>query len=362
MKRYSMTELQDTLVTYGRTFLEPKEDILFFNWTCSTVEFTFHGTHLNASFRADCSEEIEGAPWDPNAPKRKTWPWVAVFLDDMPMPIRKFEVSSPNETWLLYQSLVPQTHKIRLTKLTENNKTFLGLTAFTAEGEFLPTEKKEAKKIEFVGDSITCGYGNISKERDRGFYSIEEDGWMAYGPRTARNLGLQWSCVSVSGITAVKHPGWPGDFAMNELYRYTDRVYQTKLGIIPLEWDFRNHPSDIVVVNLGTNDNFALLFSGDPAEEEKFGKEYISFIKEIRALNGPDTQIVCALGSMSYYLFHDIDNAVADYKKESGDEKICTFRFKPMHPMDGFGAAGHPSMATHEKMSAELTEFLKQYL
>ena len=62
MQRYTVSDLADRLVTYGRTFREPKEDILFFNWSCSTVEFLFSGTHLNVSFRADCGYEFEGLP------------------------------------------------------------------------------------------------------------------------------------------------------------------------------------------------------------------------------------------------------------------------------------------------------------
>lgn len=359
MRRYSVSDLSDRLVTYGRTFVEPKEDILFFNWSCSTVEFLFSGTHLNVSFRADCGYEFEGLPTDPNSPKRPTWPWVAVFLDDMPMPIRRFEVASPNETWLLYQSQKPETHRIRLTKLTENSKTFLGITAFTAEGEFLPLEKKPARRMEIVGDSITCGYGNLVKEPTRHFFSSDEDAWQSYGALAARQLGFEWSCVSISGITAVRHPGWPGDYAMEELYPYTDRVCQTKLGMEPARWDFANNHNDYVVVNLGTNDCFGILFSEAEGELERFADAYLAFLREIRAANGPETRIVCALGTMNYYLYHDIVRAVEKFRRETGDSRVWTLRLRPIHPLDGLGADGHPALETHKKMADELAAFLK---
>ena len=41
MRRYSVSELSDKLITHGRTFLDPRDDTLYINWTCSTVEFTF---------------------------------------------------------------------------------------------------------------------------------------------------------------------------------------------------------------------------------------------------------------------------------------------------------------------------------
>lgn len=360
MERIKPTALGSILNTYGRTLVDG--DVLWFDWTASTVEFTFRGTHLNASFRAEYGEEVEGLPTNPNAPRRKTWPWVAIFLDNMQEPVRRFEVSSPSETWLLFQSEEPETHRIRLTKLTENTKSFLGIAAFTMEGEILPTSQSQKKRVEFIGDSITCGYGNLSLDAARPFYSDEEDGYLAYGPRAARMLDLEYSVVSVSGITAVRHPGWPGMFAIEELYRYTDRVLQEKLGQIPEEWDFDARHNDAVVLNLGTNDNHAILFADDPAEEASFGEKYIHFVQEIRQLNGPDTQIICALGTMNYYLWDIIVDTVRAYQAESGDRNIHTFKMKPMHPMAGIGASGHPSMATHIKMSHEIAAKLRQIL
>lgn len=359
MRRYTVSELSDRLITHGRTFVDPQEDILYFNWSCAAVEFTFRGTHLNVSLRSGCGYEFEGLPGDPNAPKRATWPYLAVFLDDIPQPLRRFEIASPNETWLLYQSREAETHRIRIMKLTENNKTFLGIAAFTAEGEFLPTERPKKKRLEIVGDSITCGYGNLIKDPARHFYSVDEDGYLAYGPIAARALDFDWSCVSVSGITAVHHQGWQIGYAMEELYAYTDRIGQERLSLVPEAWDFRRHSTDYVVVNLGTNDCYGIQFSPDPAELDRFPADYRAFIGNIRRLNGPRAHIICALGSMNYYLWHDIASVMEQYKRETGDERLHLLRFNPMHPFDGVGADGHPSLDTHQKMAHELAALLR---
>lgn len=359
MRRYTVSELSDRLITHGRTFVDPQEDILYFNWSCAAVEFTFRGTHLNVSLRSGCGYEFEGLPGDPNAPKRATWPYLAVFLDDIPQPLRRFEIASPNETWLLYQSREAETHRIRIMKLTENNKTFLGIAAFTAEGEFLPTERPKKKRLEIVGDSITCGYGNLIKDPARHFYSVDEDGYLAYGPIAARALDFDWSCVSVSGITAVHHQGWQIGYAMEELYAYTDRIGQERLSLVPEAWDFRRHSTDYVVVNLGTNDCYGIQFSPDPAELDRFPAAYRAFIGNIRRLNGPRAHIICALGSMNYYLWHDIASVMEQYKRETGDKRLHLLRFNPMHPFDGVGADGHPSLDTHQKMAHELAALLR---
>ena len=111
----------------------------------------------------------------------------------------------------------------------------------------------------------------------------------------ARALGMEYSCVSISGITAVKHPGWHGDYAMCELYAYTDRVQQERLGMEPQPWDFAGNHNDYVVVNLGTNDCYGILFCPEDGELERFPEAYAAFLEEIRRVNGADTQIICAL-------------------------------------------------------------------
>ena len=359
MKYIPISHILDSVNTYGRTFVTPQQDVLYFNWSASTLEFQFSGSSLSAFFTADCGYEFEGIPMDPNCPKRPTWPVVAVFVDDATVPCRTFKVNAADQTWTIFQSEDVETHRIRITKLTENNKTFLGLRGFYTDGDIEKVEKIARPRMEIVGDSITCGYGNLVKDPGRHFFSCDEDGWNSYGPMAARNLGFEFSSICVSGITAVKHQGWHGDYAMEELYAYTDRIYQAKLGLEPEKWDFDHNKNDYVVINLGTNDCFGILFSPDEGELQAFTSQYAAFIRQVRKLNGPDTKIICALGTMNYYLYQDICKAVELLQEENPDPNLHVFRFRPIHPFDGLGADTHPSMATHEKMAKELESFIK---
>ena len=358
MKTFAVSEVKDLLAVYGRSFFDEQENVLYTNWSASTVAMCFEGTALDVQLVADHSFEFEGPPMDPNAPRRPTWPVVAVFVDDNAEPVKVVKLEHKNQTVRLWESEAPETHRIRLTKLTENNKTFLGIAGFTMEGQLLQADKKGKKRLEIVGDSITCGYGNLVNDPGRHFWSAEEDGWNAYGPRAARKLGMEFSCISVSGITAVKHAGWMIGHSMDELYSYTDRIMEEKLGREPAAWDFEKNPNDYVVVNLGTNDCFGILFSPEQGELEAFPAAYEAFIRQIRRCNGPDTQIICALGNMNYYLYHEIAE-VAKKLRQEGDEKLHLLRFKPIHPFDGLGADGHPAMPTHIKMAEELAAFIE---
>ena len=355
-----IADLMPKIVTYGRTVMDEQNQCLRCDWTNSGIELDFEGDYLSALLTAENGEEIEGIPNDPNAPRRPLWPWVGIFLDDMDQPIRRFPVSGKMETWLLIRSDSTQRHRFRIMKMTENVKTYFGIRAMHYSGEFHPCERKPRKRIEFIGDSITCGYGNLCPDRDRTFWSDEEDGWNAHGAIAARALDLEPSFISVSGITLTDYPIFPMPYAMNQIYAWTDRPGQERVGQEPVKWDFAARPNDYIVVNLGTNDNFAIQFQADYEQSRaKYVSDYTAFLRELRQLNGPDTEIICALGSMDYYLYPEIERAVGNYRKETGDERVRTFRYRPMSPMDGFGAAGHPSLATQKKMGQELAEFIR---
>lgn len=191
---------------------------------------------------------------------------------------------------------------------------------------------------------------------------------MSYGAIAARELGCEWSIISESGISCSQpeKPMFP-HHSMDEIYAFTDELYDTKRGAAPGKWDFAAQPNDVVVLNLGTNDANPIRFYQNlddvPGMAAHFQKRYGAFVRQVRALNGPDTLIVCALGSMDYWLWDRLAAAVEEYKAETGDEKIILFKFVGINVMtEGYGAAGHPSLKTHIRMGRELAHILKPYL
>lgn len=361
MRKTAITEIADKIYTKGRTILDEESGILYFNWTCSGIELLFRGNCLLASFHGMSSEEFE---IDRTSGERKihlNWPWAAVFLDDSTEPLYRFEVEKEQKTQLIYFSEKEETHRIRIVKLTENMKTFLGIDALYTDGEILkPVISERQKKIEFIGDSITCGFGNETDDKDRGFYSGDENGWIAYGPLAARKLEMDWDMICVSGICTGKREALPMDYAMNELYLYSDRILEEKLEKKSCrKWEFKEHPSDYVVVNLGTNDATAIGASDDPeAVEKDFSKDYYEFIKTLRNCNGPEAVIICTLGSINFYLYREIQDIVNKYKEDTGDTKIHCFSYLPMDVRDPVGACGHPHKTTHKKMAQKLADFI----
>ena len=86
--------------------------------------------------------------------------------------------------------------------------------------------KEREFKIEFVGDSITCGYGVDDPVKEHHFKTSTEDATKTYAFKTAQALNADWSFVSVSGWGIIS--GYTGD-AKKNANSVIPRVYD-KLG------------------------------------------------------------------------------------------------------------------------------------
>ena len=361
--KYTYEEAKPYLRLRGRTAEDPVNGGLYINWSTAGAELRMKGTRLSVQVEATGNKNL----MDPAAPEE--FPCLAL-IDEEDRILLRTTVKPEDREVTLWESEEPQECILKIIKMSENSRGKLRLGALDIEGELLPLPEKEKKPlIEVVGDSITCGYGNEAPGPEEHFVPEHENGWETYGARAARAIGADWSLVSTSGIAV---SGWAGapagfgppHFAMEEQYAYTDRHLADLKGLPNPEWDFKAHPSDVVVINLGTNDASQIAFSRDQkAAEDRFREHYGAFIRGVRRLNGPDTHIVCALGTMDYYLYDVIRDCVTEYKEESGDPKISCFKFGHTNMMlEGFGGDMHPSLKTHERMGRELAAYLSGIL
>lgn len=355
-----MKTIMQHLKLHGRTLWDEERQALFCNWTCSGISVKFSGSVLKAKLVV-MEDAIPSPPGFPPTPDY--YPCVGVVVDGGELENRQ-EIRE-NGLFTLWEGEAGE-HTLRFVKLSENSRGKLGIQALVCDGQILPAVWEEKPVMEIIGDSITCGFGNESSNNSPEFLCSEENGWITYGALAARELGYEWRQICVSGISASQpeHPMFPMA-GMNEIYHLTDQLYAQRTGTEAACWDFENHKTDIVVLNLGTNDVNPIRFTPDfgavKGMEAWFFNRYREFVADIRRLNGPDTWIVCTLGSMDYYLFDQIKAAVESYKAETGDEKIACFKFGGINMMtEGFGAMAHPSAATHARMGRELAFRLRE--
>ncbi|MCR4634430.1 MAG: hypothetical protein K5648_09930 [Erysipelotrichaceae bacterium] len=346
-------EVLPLAAVHGRTVYDEEREGLWCNWTYSGLSVGVKGTYLKVLVDAD-SDQVPGMPGMPTPPP--DWPCIGAAVNDE--LIYRHEIHE--KEWLTLWSATECTKvEVQILKLSENARGKMVILEIETDGEFYPV-KNEKPRLEIVGDSITCGFGNEAPNNAFEFKTSEENSFIAYGPLAARELGYEISMICESGICAAapEHPLFPMH-AIEDIYEYTDELYAKKYGKENTKWDFEKYHNDIVVLNLGTNDANPIKFYQDMSKiarmEEWFHMRYKELVKKVRALNGPDTYIICSLGTIDYYLYHHIRDVVKELKEETGDEKLCCFEFIPLNMMfEGIGAAGHPSAKTHARMGKEL--------
>ena len=222
-----------------------------------------------------------------------------------------------------------------------------------------------SRKIEFIGNSITCGYGNEGTKPNEGFDYATENHYYSYASITARALNAQHWVVARSGIGAYRNYGEAKTGSprscMPVQYEYIGYAYDLRLREEPTflreKWDFSRYQPDVVCINLGTND-----LSTPNYDIKLFTEAYRKFLKNVRG-HYPNAKIVLLLGSMlngkEMELAHKILDELRDEAHKNGDKEVYRFDFTPQTGDLYYGASWHPSIWQHEKMAGELTAFLR---
>lgn len=246
---------------------------------------------------------------------------------------------------------------VKLIKLSEGAQSVLGVESFEVDGTPQPTSAA-AHSIEFIGDSITCGYG-VDAPLGKSFSIYNENAAKTYAYKTAKNFGADYSFVSVSGTGIIS--SYSGNGKKNEamlLPDFYDKFCFTWSWIdgeevAQYDWNFSDYQPELIVVNLGTNDNSYT--RGDEAKCAEYEQGYVDFLKHIREKN-PDAEILCTLGLMGQELYPNIENAVDTYIDETGDNKIKTFELSVQdNTANGYAVDYHPAPASHATAAEELT-------
>ena len=159
-----------------------------------------------------------------------------------------------------------------------------------------------SRKIEFIGNSITCGYGNEGLKKEEHFDYATENHYYSYASITARNLDAQHWVVARSGIGAYRNYGEAKTGSprscMPVQYEYTGYAYDLKLreeaSFLREKWDFNRYQPDVICINLGTND-----LSTNNYDLKLLKQGYKKLLKLVRQHN-PKAKIVFLTGSMLY--------------------------------------------------------------
>ena len=247
---------------------------------------------------------------------------------------------------------------ITIIKLSEAQYSAMGVGEIAVYGKskIVPTQAKPLK-IEFIGDSITCGYGT-DEENPYGYFRTETENFTkTYAYLAAQKLNADYSAVCFSGF------GVYSGYSKNGLRNAQDVVplhYEKSCllyGGRDTYWDFGEFQSDIIVINLGTNDA-SYCGSSLPGRQE-FTRKYADFIKQVR-LNNPYSYIMCILGDMNNSMYSCIESAVSNYINETGDHRVKAETISYRMDINDIVINGHPgylsNLCAAEDLAAKINE------
>jgi lysophospholipase L1-like esterase len=297
-------------------------------------------------------------------------------------------------------------HEVIIHKDTEAQKGFLQFSEPDLHGgQYVPPTRR-ARRIEFIGDSIICGYGARGGNATCPFETkvrdvkqadgtpvksatnkdlvinvpLTEDQYSSFTSQTARALDADFVTLCWSGKGVYQNYKESPDPQSNVLI---PALYSRKqANFADPKWDFATDekPEDkpqVVFISLGTNDfsRDNLPVTNDPdklngdgvpdgtVDVNKFYAAYSNLVDNVRA-NRPDAHIFLGTPPMVTDQF-PIDNArkslrdtllriVKDHDSK-GDKKVYQMDLVEQGFRYGLGCDYHPNLEVHGIMAKQLT-------
>ena len=170
-------------------------------------------------------------------------------------------------------------HKYRLIKISESGAPEIKFHGITLDGEFGDAPKPSSRRIEFIGDSFTVGYGCEGSSAEDAPEFDKTNASKSYAYLLAKGFNADYQVNAFSGRGLVRNydnivPQW----TLEKLYDYTVMGSVTE-DPKPERWNFENFHPQVIVVFVGIND-----FQGNPpyADKRKFKKAYADLLSKLR--------------------------------------------------------------------------------
>ena len=305
------------------------------------IELFYSGSGFTFQFEGTAAYATLSAPSMGEAYQ----PYVRVLVDGK--ETADFAVSDKKE-YVLAEGLSNGRHTVEVIKRTE---CFCAVTAHTLrlpDGARLSERLADSvRKIEFIGDSITCGYGNIAPSGETAFKTQYEDQTSTFSYLLGKRFGADIRLVAQSGNGISRNNG--GGTA-----NLIPALYPRVAGAGSAAYDFSSWQADVVCINLGTNDE-----ASGKATKEDFIAKSVGFLKTVRQAY-PNAVILWSYGTMINGYSSHIRQAIEEYSRETGDMRVSYLQLDAISSSDGYGTHGHPNAVTNRKtadvMAARIQE------
>ena len=333
------TAEKENVKTIGRTCFE--DGVRYFSHSGSGIEFLCRGEYALINI----VDDSQGRYYDVHKARFAVYKNGELIIDET--------VTESEKTYHITLDGYETDSVIKIIKLSEAQYSAMGIGEIAVYGKtkIVPTEEK-ALKIEFIGDSITCGYG-IDEENPNGYFKTETENFTkTYAYLTAEKLNADYSAVCFSGY------GVYSGYTLNGVRNSDDILplhYEKSCylyGGREIAWDFSGFQSDIIVINLGTND--ASYCGSSLSGRQEFTRRYTEFIKQVRH-NNPYAFIVCILGDMNNSMYSCIEQAVSNYINDTRDNRVVSESISYRMDINDIVINGHPGYLSNLNAANDLS-------
>lgn len=299
----------------------------------SYVEFNFKGS----ACKLDITDEQRWGNYQN---------YISVVIDGQ--PARRLKLNGKRSRITLAENLKPGVHHVTICKDTESGIGYIQFNGVLCKG-LAPLRKAPVKKIEVVGNSITCGMGSdmTAIPCKTGQWYDQHNAWNSYGALTARAFKAQWHLTAESGIGLFKS-------CCNKPYVMPTVFDKINVNKDSIPWDFNKYQPNLVIVELGQNDGLQDITT--------FCKAYILFIKKIRSLYPKATIALLNSPMADNTLKNFLDRSILSIYQSlaaEGEKNIISYSFKKQYIA---GCDNHPSLEEHTEIAKELISFLRKEL
>lgn len=246
-------------------------------------------------------------------------------------------------------------HAIDVLVATESQdgpNTFGGF-AIPPDEKALPPARRE-RQIEFIGDSHTVGYGNVSTTRSCTTDQVwaTTDDTRAFGAITAEHFNADYQINAISGRGVVRNYNGSAGATLPQAYPYM--LFDKKQTYADPAWKPR-----VVVIALGTNDFSTLLHPGERWKTRDelhadYEATYAHFLEGLRMKNPGATIIVWATDAANGEVESEA-RKVVELRKKSGDAHIA---FLPIDGLSFSACDWHPSLADDKVIADKLEQLI----
>lgn len=309
-----------------------------FAWSASSISAKFFGTKVSAKMRSYGSN------------------YFLVIIDGKIAHNSLKLVEEKEEIYVLAENLKEGEHEVTLFKRNEFNIGSVQFMGFNFHGgRLLPKVSSKSLKIEIIGDSISCGYGNEAENENVPYDPKYDNSYYSYASIAARRLNADHMIIACSGFGLIRNYGGNMEDTMPKRYPL----------VVPgssKRWDFNNWTPQVVVINLGTND----FSEGYIPDKNKFVEAYKKLLKEIHN-NYKEAKIICSIGPAidgeALRITREyVKDGVVQALREENNSWVYFLEYPHQLKENGYGVVMHPSIKTHEINGEILADFIKDIL